>query len=68
MIDREKNGNLSTIGTKQPNLLYDLTYDKDLAVNQWPSKLDAIKQEKEQSLMAQVMNKTIFDKYKGMKT
>lgn len=47
---------------------YDLIMDEDLANNEWPKLLDEHQKQEKQSIMAQVMTREIWDKYKDHKT
>lgn len=54
---------------ENPDPLFDLIVQKDLALNQWPEIIDAHKQNQEhQSLMAKNMSKQLFEKLKDHKT
>ena len=47
---------------------YDLIMNDDLAANNYPSAMDDHKKAAKASLAAQVMTRTLFDKYKDIKT
>lgn len=47
---------------------FQLIMSDDLAQNKWPQEIDENKKQEKQALMTQVMDKTLFDKLKDLKT
>lgn len=47
---------------------FDLILDDDIAANEWPKALEEHQKQEKQSIMAQVMTKPMWDKYKDHKT
>jgi len=47
---------------------FDLIINDTLAKNEWPTEVDEYKKAEKQSIMAQLMSKELFDKYKDLKT